>query len=109
MKKVIITLMILACGFTVYFLARKTCANEPETPLEAQMRWWNEKDENGVSNAERMAESRREHERRVDERKKKAEVAAIEREALVMAKAAQKLLDLISRPYKCPVCGVEDE
>ncbi len=71
---------------------------------------WNEKDENGVSNAEHMARTNREYERRAAERKRQAEEAAIEREAEIQARAAMKLIELMSEPKvwetHCPDCGI---
>ena len=60
-------------------------------------KFWNEKDENGVSNAEYMARTNREYERREVERKRQKEEAAIEREAEIQARAAMKLIELMEK------------
>ena len=57
--------------------------------------FWGEKDENGISNAEHMAKSRRIHEKRAAERKRQAEEAAIEREAEIQSRAALKLIKML--------------
>ncbi len=74
------------------------CEKEPVTAVaqfEAELDWWAEKDENGVTTAERMARTNREYERRAAERKWQAYEAAIEREAEIQARAALKLIELI--------------
>lgn len=60
-----------------------------------QEAFWNEKDENGVSRAERMVETNRQYAEQKAERLKAAEQAAIEREATIRARVAKKLIELL--------------
>ncbi len=95
MKKLEIAILVLSLMALAFVCG---CDEEPVTAMaqfEAEMDWWAEKDENGVTTAERMAQSNREHERRAVERKRQAEEATIEREAEIQARAALKLIELM--------------
>lgn len=59
------------------------------------MTFWNEKDENGVSNAERMRRSNEAARKQAEEWRKQKKEDAIEREALIRAKSAKLLYDML--------------
>ena len=100
MKKLEIAIIVLSLMVVAFVFG---CEKEPVTAVaqfeaelvEAELDWWAEKDENGVTTAERMAQSNREYERRAAERKWQAYEAAIEREAEIQARAALKLIELM--------------
>jgi hypothetical protein len=69
-------------------------------PKDMGEAYWSEKDENGVSRGERMAERNKQYREAEEENKRKRLEASIEREARIRARSAQILIELIKGESK---------
>ena len=72
----LLELLIICLVFLLLSLAVCGCDKEPVTVMaqhDTEMEWWYEKDEDGTSPAERMAESTKRAEEQFAERKRQAE------------------------------------